>query len=209
MNTLVHVRAPQCKLVEAYHPYMHRTTGLLELIAKIQQVIHVQAAFERYDRQFFSHVLCIPLPNHYRMGFSFYFASQIFVFLYTFLGILVIGGNEARPQYLQQADLRCVGLVFSLMFYFCRNLTNVTVSVSCGIVYSRGKGTPESEKKQTSVYLIKRKIEKKMLIYVPGTYTSPLVGALVGVVNSNPSSRERLILRTANPRPDSNSCVHC
>ena len=33
----------------------------------------------------------------------------------------------------------------------------LTVSFSCGIVYSRGNRTPESEKKQTSVYLIKRK----------------------------------------------------
>ena len=38
------------------------------------------------------------------------------------------------------------------------------------IVYSRVKRTPESEKKKTYVYLIKRKIKKKMLVYVPGTY---------------------------------------
>ena len=37
------------------------------------------------------------------------------------------------------------------------------VSFSCGIVYSRGNRTPESEKKQTSVYLIKRKKKKKIL----------------------------------------------
>ena len=68
--------------------------------------------------------------------------------------------------------------------------------------------TPESEKKQTSVYLIKRKIKKKMLyaytyqvrIYVvpgiiPFVSTSRL--ALEGGVNSNPSSRERIFLRTA------------
>ena len=36
-------------------------------------------------------------------------------------------------------------------------------SFSCGIVYSRGNRTPESEKKPTSVYLIKRKIKKKNL----------------------------------------------
>ena len=36
------------------------------------------------------------------------------------------------------------------------------VSFSCGIVYSRGNRTPESEKKQTSVYLINRKMKKKI-----------------------------------------------
>ena len=94
------------------------------------------------------------------------------------------------------------------MFYFCRNLTDVTVSFSCGIVYSRRKRTPESEKKQMSVYLIKRKIKKKMLVYVPGTYISPFVVALERGVNSNPSRRERLFLRTTNPGQDPNSCVH-
>ena len=49
-------------------------------------------------------------------------------------------------------------------------LSCLTVSFSCGIVYSRVKRTPESEKRQMSVYLIKRKIKKKMLVYVPGTY---------------------------------------
>ena len=66
----------------------------------------------------------------------------------------------------------------------------------------------ESEKMQMSVYLIKREIKKKMLVCVPGTYISPLVVALEGGVNSNPSSRDRLFLRTANPRQDPNICVH-
>ena len=44
------------------------------------------------------------------------------------------------------------------------------------------KRTPESEKKQMSVYLIKRKIKKKMLVV-----------ALEGGVNSNPSSREVIL----------------
>ena len=48
---------------------------------------------------------------------------------------------------------------------------------------------PESEKKQMSAYLIKRKIKKKMLVYVPGTYMSPFVLALEGGVNSNPAER--------------------
>ena len=50
-----------------------------------------------------------------------------------------------------------------------------------------------------SVYLIKRKIKKKMLVYVLGTYISPFVVTLEGGVISNPSSRERLFLGTANP----------
>ena len=68
--------------------------------------------------------------------------------------------------------------------------------------------TPEGEKKKTYVYLIKRKIKKKMLVYVPGTYISHFVVAFEGGVNSNPSSRERLFLRTVNPRHDPNSCAH-
>ena len=36
-------------------------------------------------------------------------------------------------------------------------------------VYTYLVHTPESKKKQTSVYLIKRKIKKKMLVYIPGT----------------------------------------
>ena len=73
------------------------------------------------------------------------------------------------------------------------------------VVYSRGNRTPESEKKQTSVYLIKRKMKKKILVHVPGTYISPIVVALAAGVNANPSSRERFFLRTANPRQDPNS----
>ena len=72
-----------------------------------------------------------------------------------------------------------------------------TFSFSCGIVYSRVKRTPESEKKKTYVYLIKQQIKKKMLVYVPGTpgtYISPFILALEGGVNSNPSSREEIIL---------------
>ena len=49
----------------------------------------------------------------------------------------------------------------------CRSLSLMlsclTVSFSCGIVYSRGNRTPESEKKQKSVYLIKRKMKNKIL----------------------------------------------
>ena len=47
---------------------------------------------------------------------------------------------------------------------------------------------PESEKKMY-VYLIKRRIKKIMLVFVPGTYISLSVLALEEGVNSNPSSR--------------------
>ena len=103
-------------------------------------------------------------------------------------------GEHQRTVY---SSTRCSG---SSLILSC-----LTVSVSCGIVYSRVKITPESEKKQMSVYLIKRKIKKKMLVYVQGTYISPFVLALEGGVNSNPSRRERLFLRTANPRQDQNT----
>ena len=72
-------------------------------------------------------------------------------------------------------------------------LSCLTFSFSCGIVYSRVKRTLESEQKKTYVYLIKRKIKKKMLVYVPGTYISPFVLALQGGVNSNPLSRDVII----------------
>ena len=72
-------------------------------------------------------------------------------------------------------------------------LSCLTVSFSCGIIFSRLKRTPESEKKKTYVYLIKRKIKKKILVYVPGTYISPFVLALEGGVNSNSSSREVIL----------------
>ena len=105
------------------------------------------------------------------------------------------------------------GNVHRLYRQSCRSLSLMlsclTVSFSCGVVYSCGNRTPESEKKQTSVYLIKRKMKKKNLYtYVPGTYISPFVVALAAGVNSNPSSRERFFLRTANPRQDPNSCIH-
>ena len=108
--------------------------------------------------------------------------------------------TQSRPYSTHTAPMRFSG---SSLILSC-----LTVSFSCGIVYSRVKRTPESEEKKTYVYLIKRKIKKKMLVYVPGTYISPFVLALEGGVNSNPSSRERLFLRTANPRQDQNSDVH-
>ena len=87
-------------------------------------------------------------------------------------------------------------------------LSCLTVAFSCGVVYSRGNRTPESEKRQTSVYLIKRKMKKIFFLYVPGAYIFPSVVALAEGVNSNPTSRERFFLRTANPRQGPNSCIH-
>ena len=43
-------------------------------------------------------------------------------------------------------------------------------------------------------------MKRKILAYVPGTYISPFVVALVACVKSNPSSREKFFLRTANTR---------
>ena len=53
--------------------------------------------------------------------------------------------------------------------------------------------TPEGEKKKTYVYLIKRKIKKKKLVYVTGTYVSSFVLALEGGVRSNPSRRKVIL----------------
>ena len=97
--------------------------------------------------------------------------------------------TQSRPYSTHTAPMRFSG---SSLILSC-----LTVLFSCGIVYSRVKRTPESEKKKTSVYLIKRKIKKEMLVYVPGTYIPSCVLALEGGVNSNPSSRVRLFLRTA------------
>ena len=94
------------------------------------------------------------------------------------------------------------------IFRFFPDLSCLTVSFSCGVVYSRVKRTPESEKRGRMYISSKRKIKKKMLVYVPGgirtryvfipgTYISPFVLALKGGVNSNASSREKLFLRTA------------
>ena len=77
-------------------------------------------------------------------------------------------------------------------------LSCLTVSLSCGIVYSRVKRTPESEKRRRTYTSSNGKSKRKCwYVYVPGTYISPFVLALEGGVNSNPSSRERLFLRTA------------
>ena len=68
-------------------------------------------------------------------------------------------GKANEGMYIYQRSFRSISLMLGL-----------TVLLSCGIVYSRGNRTPESEKKQTSVYLIKRKMNKKILftyVYIP------------------------------------------
>ena len=82
------------------------------------------------------------------------------------------------------------------------------VSFSCGVVYSRGNRTPESKKKADVGVSHQTENEKENFLYLPGTYISPFVVALASGGNSNPSSRERFFLRTANPRQDPNSCIH-
>ena len=67
-------------------------------------------------------------------------------------------------------------------------LSCLTVSFSCGIVYSRGNRTPESEKNQTSVYLIKRKMKKKICIRTEGSSTT----------NSSSSSSSREAVQNVN-----------
>ena len=64
----------------------------------------------------------------------------------------------------------------------------LTVSFSCGIVYSRGNRTPESENKQTSVYLIKRKMKKKVL-YTYQVRIHPLLLSCCVVAKNNSSNR--------------------
>ena len=46
--------------------------------------------------------------------------------------------------------------------------------ICCGVVYSRGNRTPESEKKQKSVYLIKRKM-KNIFLYTYQVRIYPLL----------------------------------
>ena len=180
--------------------------------------------------------------------------------------LLVIGGNEARPQYLQ--NLICdaswstgaysfvgrrstdsssstswshdshvfsntrtlvVPETFLRVLYknihhyvtFARALeekgkkhrpgpTSSTFhfSFSCGIVYSRGNRTPESEIKQTSVYLIRRKMRKKFHIHTWHTHTTVVVHLSTGgrhqvkmqQTGSEPPNRnppELLVIRTS------------
>ena len=65
-------------------------------------------------------------------------------------------GNSNEGMYIYPRWCRSLSLMLSCL----------TVSFSCGIVYSRGNRTPESKKNQTSVYLMKRKMKKKNFVYV-------------------------------------------
>ena len=63
-----------------------------------------------------------------------------------------VHGQGKRGMYIHRPSCRSLSLMLSCL----------TVSFSC-VVYSRGNRTPGSGKKQTSVYLIKRKMKKKIL----------------------------------------------
>ena len=91
---------------------------------------------------------------------------------------LHIYSSAEVPVLRTQSPVEVKGLAWHVVLYMgkanegmyiyrpsCRSLPwccRFTVSISC-VVYSRGNRTPESEKKQTSVYLIKRKMKKKIL----------------------------------------------
>ena len=110
--------------------------------------------------------------------------------------------RKARANINVYSSTRCSG---SSLILSC-----LTVSFSCGIVYSRVKRTPVSEKKADVGISHQTENQKENVgirtryVYIPFV----LLIALEGGVNSNPSSRERLFLRTANPRQDPNSYVH-
>ena len=59
------------------------------------------------------------------------------------------------------------------------------------------KERPRVTKRRLSYISSNGKKKEKMFVYVPGTYISPLGLAFEGGVSSNPSSRDRLFLRTA------------
>ena len=87
-------------------------------------------------------------------------------------------GQGKRGVYIYRRSCRSLSLMLSCL----------TVSFSC-VVYSRENRTPESEKKQTSVYVIKRKMKKKILCTYPHTcllYTSP--SPRDGLLSRMPSS---------------------
>ena len=69
-------------------------------------------------------------------------------------------GKANEGMYIYRRSCRSL----SLMMLSC-----LTVSFSC-VVCSRGNRTPESEKKQTSAYLIKRKMKKKFCMRTSTTY---------------------------------------
>ena len=70
-------------------------------------------------------------------------------------------GKANEGMYIYRRSCRSLYLMLSCL----------TVLFSCGVVYSRGNRTAESEKKQTSVYLIKRKMKKIFFIRTWHTHT--------------------------------------
>ena len=135
------------------------------------------------------------------------------------VALLVISGKQASSELLHTLRFIsvCVGHLSASVQYL-RHLHNTEALLVFQAAFSHVSPSRLTSTKQPlatvpgyhtiSAILIKRKIKKKMLVYVPGTYISRFVLALEGGVNSIPSSRERLFLRRANPRQDPNSCVH-
>ena len=82
-------------------------------------------------------------------------------------------GNEGL--YIYRRSCRSLSLMLSCL----------TVSFSC-VVYKLGNRMTGSEKKQTLVYLIKRKMKKFFFVHVPGTYISHFVVALAAGVKTLP-----------------------
>ena len=97
--------------------------------------------------------------------------------------VVLYMGKANEATYIYRRSSRSLSLMSSCL----------TVSFSC-VVYSRGNRTPESEKKKTSVYLIKRKT-KNIILYTYHVRISHFVVALAAGVNSTPSGRQKKIFR--------------
>ena len=97
--------------------------------------------------------------------------------------------TQSRPYSVHMAPMRFSG---SSLILSC-----LPVSFSCGIVYSRAKRTPESEKNED--VRISHQTENQRgnvgirTRYLPGTSIPSCVLAPEGGVNSNPSSREVIL----------------
>ena len=71
-------------------------------------------------------------------------------------------------------------------------LSCLTVSFSYGIVYSRGNRTPESGKKQTSVYLIKRKMKKENFVHLQKETAPPTAAAAAATAAAVEKQKEKM-----------------
>ena len=94
--------------------------------------------------------------------------------------------TQSRPYSTHTAPMRFSG---SSLIFSC-----LTVSFSCGIVYSREKKRPRVKKRKRT-YISSNGKSKRKCWYTYQVLIYTCVLALEGV-NSSPSSRERLFLRT-------------